>query len=396
MRASISITSIASISALGTSQNEVWQSYANWRPLFTKRDFGSATALINPIGNSENIWVSEITREGQKELLRLQRSKAAYKKLDRSVLLGMLAAKKAFDSSNYLDKRIGVNLGSSRGATGLFEAYHEDFLKGEGVSAYTSPTTTLGNISSWVGQDLGVEGVQIGHSVTCSTSLHSFLNGIAWLQADMADVFLVGGSESALTPFTMAQIKALKLYSNSGNVLACESMRFHKKTNTMVLGEAASVAVLEKGVSNRSEAVIIGFGFASENLEHNSSISENALCFQKSMRMALEKAELSTVDVVIMHAPGTVKGDKAEYNAIKVVFKEKLPLLTSNKWLVGHTFGTSGMLSTEMGVLMLKNNKFIENPFFNNERLLPKDLKTIMVNAVGFGGNAVSIIISKP
>jgi 3-oxoacyl-[acyl-carrier-protein] synthase II len=45
---------------------------------------------------------------------------------------------------------------------------------------------------------------------------------------------------------------------------------------------------------------------------------------------------------------------------------------------------------------MLKHNRFIENPFFNNERLLARELKTVLVNAVGFGGNAVSIIISKP
>jgi 3-oxoacyl-[acyl-carrier-protein] synthase II len=83
-------------------------------------------------------------------------------------------------------------------------------------------------------------------------------------------------------------------------------------------------------------------------------------------------------------------------NAIKAVFGNELPLLTANKWLVGHTFGASGMLNVEMGTLMLKHNRFIENPFFNNERLLTRELKTVLVNAVGFGGNAVSIIISKP
>jgi len=392
----ISISSIASISALGTSQNEVWQSYAHWRPLFTKKTFKTETSLINSISNSREVWVSEITREGQKELQKLQRSKSAFRKLDRTVLLAILAGKKAFNPSNFGNKNIGINLGSSRGATGLFETYHEDFLKGDGVSAYTSPTTTLGNISSWVGQELGINGVQIGHSVTCSTSLHSLLNGIAWLQADMADAFLVGGSEAALTPFTLAQMKALKLYSNSGNVLSCESMRFQKKKNTMVLGEASAVAVLEKGVSERTLAVVTGIGYASEKIAHNSSISDNALCFQKSMRMALEKASLKTVDVVIMHAPGTVKGDNAEYNAIKGVFENELPLLTSNKWLVGHTFGASGMLSVEMGVLMLKHNQFIENPFFSNQRHLPTKLKNILINAVGFGGNAVSILISLP
>jgi 3-oxoacyl-[acyl-carrier-protein] synthase II len=381
----ISISGISSISALGATQDEVWQSYFSGRPLFSKKK----------VGDKEE-WVSEIPKDTQSLFLHLKRTNTVYKKLDRTVLLAILAAKKAFKSSDYLDMNIGVNIGSSRGATGLFEASYEKFIAGEGVSAYTSPTTTLGNISSWVGQELGVQGVEIGHSVTCSTSLHAILNGIAWLKADMADAFVVGGSEAALTAFTLAQMKAMKLYANSANVLACESMRFQKKRNTMVIGEAAGVAVLEKGVSERTQGVINGFGFASEKLDHLSSISENGDCFQKSMNMALQKSDVKTVDAIVMHAPGTVKGDMSELNAIKAVFRKELPLLTSNKWLVGHTFGASGMLSVEMAILMLKNNKFIENPFFSNERSLPNTLKNIMVNAVGFGGNAVSVIISLP
>ncbi len=385
MHTPISISNIASISALGNSQNETWQSYMAKRPLFVKKEF-----------NKAEIWVSCLNANAEKSLMKLQSENSVYQKLDRSVLLAVLASRQAFMAEEYSSKDIGINIGSSRGATQLFEKYHSQFLKSESVSAYTSPTTTLGNISSWVGQDLGIEGVQIGHSVTCSTALHAMLNGIAWLQADMVDLFVAGGSEAALTPFTIAQMQALKLYSRSENVMGCESLRLQKKKNTMVLGEGAAVAVLEKGVSKRTQAVISGFGYATEKLVHNSSISENAQCFQKSMRMALRKAKLETVDVVIMHAPGTVKGDVAEYNSIANVFGKNLPLLTSNKWLVGHTFAASGMLSVEMAVLMLQNNKLIENPFFDNQRHLPDQLKNIMVNAVGFGGNAVSIIISKP
>ena len=64
--------------------------------------------------------------------------------------------------------------------------------------------------------------------------------------------------------------------------------------------------------------------------------------------------------------------------------------------MLGHTFGASGMMSLEMAVLMIAHNTFVENPFYENARHLPEVLKTVMVNAVGFGGNAVSIIISKP
>ena len=339
--------------------------------------------------------MSTLSETVEKQLQHLQ-SNSAFKNVDRSVLLAILASRRACSFETFQQKEIGINIGSSRGATGLFETYHKEFIQNKKVSAYTSPTTTLGNISSWVGQDLGAEGIQIDQSVTCSTAMHALLNGIAWLQADMANVFLVGGTEAALTPFTVAQLQALKLYSRKQDSFACESLNFQKKRNSMVLGEAASVAVLEKEITENTLAVIKGYGFASEKIEHGSSISNNAECFQKSMKKALDNADLKTVDAIIMHAPGSIKGDMAEKNAIDAVFTDKSPLLTSNKWMVGHTFAASGMLSIEMGIYMLQHNKFIENPFYKNKEFSEKELKTVLINAVGFGGNAVSIIISKP
>ena len=381
----ITISSIASVSSLGNTSQNIWDSYVAKQPLFVKETM-----------DVQELFVSKVSSEIEQELNALQATNPSYKNLDRSVLLAILVSKKAVDGLTFPKKNAGINIGSSRGATSLFEKYFTTFKTTGKVSPYTSPTTTLGNISSWVAQELGTQGIQIDQSVTCSTAMHAMLNGIAWLQADMAETFLVGGSEAALTPFTIAQMQALKLYTQSKNKMACESMRFQKTKNTMVLGEGAAVAVLEKGISENTKAIIKGYGFGAETLVHNSSISEHATCFQTSMKMALEKAGIDTVDVIVMHAPGTVKGDVAEKNAIDAVFGTQIPLLTSNKWMVGHTFAASGMLSIEMAIQMLSHNVFIENPFFGNARHLPTTLQTILVNAVGFGGNAVSIVLEKP
>ena len=265
----------------------------------------------------------------------------------------------------------------------------------EGVShTLSSPTTTLGNISSWVAHDLQTEGPEISHSITCSTALHSILNGIAWIQAGMSDQFLVGGSEAPLTAFTIAQMQALKIYSSRHNdAFPCLAMQLQKIRNTMVLGEGAAMLCLERGKKSNALAFISGYGYATEILKHNISISSNAHCFQKSMTMALQHSSVKDVDVVVMHAPGTIKGDLSEYNALKTVFKDELPLLTTNKWKIGHSFGASGALSLEMAVLMLQYNTFIGVPYLKYQNV-PKTIRTIMVNAVGFGGNAVSILLS--
>jgi len=94
-----------------------------------------------------------------------------------------------------------------------------------------------------------------------------------------------------------------------------------------------------------------------------------------------------------MHAPGTIKGDTSEYNAIKLLFKDKTPALTSNKWKIGHTLGASGGLSLELAIRMLQQQQFISIPFLKDQKH-PNKIKKILVNAVGFGGNAVSLLLS--
>ena len=112
------------------------------------------------------------------------------------------------------------------------------------------------------------------------------------------------------------------------------------------------------------------------------------------MKMALKNIPLDDVDVIVMHAPGTLKGDKSEYKAIQKVFGAQLPMLTTNKWKVGHTFGASGMLNVEMALLMMQHQEFIGVPFVTNPSSR-KAIRNVLINAVGFGGNAVSIVLSK-
>ena len=80
--------------------------------------------------------------------------------------------------------------------------------------------------------------------------------------------------------------------------------------------------------------------------------------------------------------------------AVKAIFGNELPLLTTNKWKIGHTFGASGLLSLELAVQMLQHQHFIGVPYLK-DKTAKKKLNKILVNAVGFGGNAVSVLISK-
>ncbi len=375
----ISITSFASVSALGSNANQIWENYLNQKHFLTLK---------------ETVWTGSLTDEDKQAIDIIRNSDNKYKSLDDSVLYTIYVARKAIEKTNWTSEdNFGINIGSSRGATSLFEKYHKEFLETGKSSTLSSPTTTLGNISSWIAHDLQSNGPEISHSITCSTGLHSLLNGIAWLQSGMSEKFMIGASEASLTDFTIAQMQALKVYSKETDEYPCKAFDLDKQKNTMVLGEAAAVFCLENGIKENAIALIKGIGFATEVLKHNTSVTANAECFQKSMKMALADISMDDIDVIVMHAPGTIKGDQSEINAIHAVFGDKKPFLTTNKWKVGHTFGTSGLLSLELAMLILQHQKVIEVPFAEKQNH-PKKIRNILVNAVGFGGNAVSVLIS--
>lgn len=402
----ISITSIASISPLGNDPKTIWDNYQNTDHYFTEHFL-----------DHKNTLVAKLDQHSNEIIEALKQSDSKYKSLDKSVLYAIAVSRKAIQNAGWTSNDVfGINIGSSRGATDLFEKHYQEYLQTGKAQTLASPTTTLGNISSWVAHDLQSSGPEISHSITCSTALHALLNGVAWLRAGMADKFLVGGSEAPLTDFTVAQMRALKIYSNIDGRqpefvalrqaqcdnrecqsepvedYPCRALDLEKKQNTLILGEAAGVCCLEIGKKENALAFIEGIGYATEILEHNISISAEATCFQKSMKMALQNTNLSEVDVIVMHAPGTKTGDITEYKAIKKVFNADLPMLTTNKWKIGHTFGASGMMSIEMAILMMQHQEFIGVPFVEAQKPRKK-IRKVLVNSVGFGGNAVSVLL---
>ena len=383
MKTPVSINSIATISPLGNTVDEVWKNYLSEDHFFQFEEDGDGFS-----------WKGNLPEYLKQEVNELRNEISKYRYLDNSVLYAILAARSAFENMGFRDRNAGINIGSSRGATGLFEKYHEEYIKTGKSSTYSSPSTTLGNISSWVAQDLQLNGPEFSHSVTCSTGMHSILNAIAWIQSGMSKSFLAGGSEAPLTGFTLAQMKAMKIYATENVDFPCRALDMQKSNNSMILSEAAGIVSLTSETDKDPVGLIKGIGFANETLKHGASLSKNGKCLQKSMEMAMEGFNKKEIDAVVMHAPGTIGGDLSEVNAVRAVFGEKLPAITSNKWKTGHSFAASGILSLQMAILMLENQRFLPVPF-SEFKQQPDKLENILVNSVGFGGNAVSILVGR-
>jgi len=378
----IAISGYGSISALGVNSESVWNKYLDNQHCFQKEK-----VII------KEEWVARLSPEA-KEIIKVLIKDKKYQQLDPSVLYAIAASRIAVKQAGWdTSEGFGINMGSSRGATASFEKYHTEFIESgsQKVNPLSSPGTTLGNIASWVACDQNINGLAISHSATCSTALQSIANAAAWLQAGFCNRFLAGGSEAPLTPFTIAQMKALKIYSALDQEFPCRSMDLEKEQNTLILGEGAACFCLELNSEN-AIGFITGIGFGTEIISHGASLSSDAQCLQKSMEMALDGHELGSVDSLIMHSPGTILGDSSEMKAIEAVFGKKKPLLTGNKWKIGHTFGASGVMSLEMALLMLKHDQFIQVPYLPQQKQL-KSLQKILINAAGFGGTAFSILV---
>lgn len=378
----IGIVQMGSLSPLGCQSEEIWTSYKKNK------------AFLNQ--GEKDKWVGRLADSASSQVQRLRATGKPYLKLDASTLMAIDTALQATQGMQLDPKQNwGINIGSSRGATQILENAYQQHAQGLDLSPNTSPLTTLGNVSSWVAQRLGVNALSISHSVTCGSALQSITNGISWLESGRCDYFLAGGTEAPLTPFTLAQMEALRIYAAPEETsYPCRALDLNKEKNSMVLGEAAASFVLTCEPMTPPLAWIAGIGYAMEPLSSPTSISENGIALQKAMQMALQEAALSEVDAIVSHTPGTIRGDQAEYHAIRQVFPQKLPAITNNKWKIGHTLGASGALSLEMAILMLQKQAFIPLPFL--EQTEPDRLETVMVNATGFGGNAISLIIGRP
>ena len=380
--------------------------------------------LIDPnsIRSAELRWnfpVFPVHSRVEERMLTLQCSEPG--RLDRVTLLALGASSDARDAIGLdsADAKIGVSIGSSRGPTMGLESSHEEFLRrvatsgapftrgSASVPVHTSPTTTAGNISAALVQKIlssEGEGVQSrptrshlqvlshGTSMTCSSAFHSLLAGIGFLEAGMLDRWVFGGAEAALTPYTLAQMEALTVYTRYSVDAPCRpSVLFApgdevltKQQNSFTLGEGAGVALLSVGSDPPPECEfeVVGIGWGVECSPSATGITEDGSAFYTAMTGALSTVDVKTIDAVIAHAPGTIKGDRAEMTAIERVFGIEGPPVLSSKHLTGHTFGASGVLSLEIARQVALGATLPSLPLvaFN-----PQTNPRFLINSGGFG-----------
>ena len=349
------------------------------------------------------------------------KDKKGPKRSDRFVHLAVGAAKLAMEDAGFTagagvpePERFGCIVGSGIGGLKTTEDQHTNYMaKGAGrISPFMIPMLISNMASGIVSMEWGLQGPNYAPVSACATSAHSV--GEAWrlIREGDADLFVAGGSESAIVPLGIGGFAAMKALSTRNDDPTRASRPWDKDRDGFVMGEGAGIIVLEEleHAKKRGAKIygeVVGYGMTADAY-HMSAPLPNHEQAQRSMRIALQKAGLnaSDVDYINAHGTSTPVGDVAEVRAVKAVLGEKAKStpVSSTKSMTGHLLGAAGVVETvvclkaiETGVVPPTIN--LENPdeecdldFVPNVAREVKP-KIALNNSFGFGGHNVTLAV---
>ncbi|OQY45819.1 MAG: beta-ketoacyl-[acyl-carrier-protein] synthase II [Anaerolineaceae bacterium 4572_78] len=318
------------------------------------------------------------------------------------------------DLSKEDSTRIGLEIGSALGGLTTIEEQsirlHEKGYRR--VNPSLVPSTLINMAVCFLAIDLNIQGPTKSSVLACATGIVSIGEAMRQIAWGDADVMLAGSTESAMTPLFFVGFYRVGALSRRMDTPHQSLMPFDINRDGTVIGEGASVLVLESLSHARARnakilAEIVGYGLTHDayNIAAPCPDGNGAV---RAMQRALQSANLSPskIDYISAHGTGTPHNDLAETIAIKTVFADyayNVPI-SSTKGMTGHMMGTSGALACASVVKAMNTN--IIPPTFGLSQPDPKcDLDYVpnkarqhavqygMVNAFGFGGQNASLIL---
>ena len=390
------VTGLGAISSIGTNLEEQRHALQNGIS-------GIGKAQHFESNYKESLLFGEV-KLSDDDLSRLTDS-STEKEYTRTTLLALYAFNQAIENANLSSNQISLQStafisGSTVGGMCYTdELYADANMKGEAsnfVQSYEGSDHLLRIVKRHQ-----IKGFTDTINTACSSSANAFYLGARLIQSGKADRVIVGGADS-LAKYTVNGFNSLMILSDE----ACQPFDLNRKGLT--LGEGAAYAVLEAEhvCSDKYKyAELTGFGNANDAF-HPSTTSDDARGPVLAMERALKKANLpaTEIDYINAHGTGTQNNDFTETVALKKVF-EKVPPYNSTKSYTGHTLAASGALEAVFSLLSMVNNELYPSlrcstPIeeFNTPPIVTyqqAELKNVLSNSFGFGGNCTSLIFSK-
>lgn len=342
------------------------------------------------------------------------------KRLDRFAQLSLAAAQEAVEHSALdlaqidLD-RFGVIVGSGIGGIESIEAEAKK-LQEKGpkrVNPLFIPMIITNMAAGNIAIKYGARGICTNVVTACATGAHCIGEAYRNIKHGYADVMIAGGTEGSITPLSIAGFTTLTALSTSDNPQRA-SIPFDQERNGFIMGEGAGILILEdyqhavkRGANIYGE--VVGYG-ATCDAYHITSPSPDGAGGAKAMKLAMEEAGISAVDISYINAHGTSTptNDRVETNAIKLALGEHayhVPI-SSTKSMIGHLLGAAGAVEAIVCVKSMEESFIpatigleVSDPECDLD-YVPKigregKLRYTMSNSLGFGGHNASLIFKK-
>ena len=341
------------------------------------------------------------------------------RRLDTFIQYGMAAGIQAVRDAGLEDAaddgdRIGVAIGSGIGGINTIEATHSTYLNrgASRVSPFFVPSSVINMIAGNLSIRYGFRGPNLALVTACTTGTHNIGLGTRLIEYGEADVMVVGGSEQATSPVTVAGFASMRALSTRNDDPERASRPWDRDRDGFVLGDGAAVLVLEEYERARARGAdiyceVAGFGMSGD-AHHITSPPDDGHGAVASMQNALNDAGLNPDDVQYINAHGTStpQGDIAETLSIKAVFGNDTKVaVSSSKSMIGHLLGAAGAVEAVFTILAIRHQTVhptinLDNPddvcdldYVPHEpRQMP--IRAALSNSFGFGGTNGTLIFS--
>lgn len=275
------------------------------------------------------------------------------------------------------------------------------------IGPFEVPKAMSSTASATLATPFKILGVNHSISAACATSAICIGSGYEQIQMGKQDIVFAGGSEELDVSLSCLFDAMNAMSSNFNATPEVASRAYDKKRDGFVIAGGAGVLVLEALEHAQARdahiiAELVGYGHTSDGYDMVAPSGEGAI---RCMQMAL--ASGVHIDYLNPHGTSTPLGDGVELSAIRTVFGEDPPPLSSTKSLTGHSLGAAGAQEAIYSLLMLQNNfiaasahideldpEFVDLPIVQR-RIDDITLNAVLSNSFGFGGTNASLVFKR-
>ncbi|EAL4802757.1 beta-ketoacyl-ACP synthase II [Campylobacter jejuni] len=336
------------------------------------------------------------------------------KKIDRFIQLGIKAAREAMQDAGFSEELDKEEFGivSASGIGGLPNIEKNSIICSERgprkISPFFIPSALVNMLGGLISIEHGLKGPNISCVTACAAGTHAIGEAYKSIALGNAKKMLVIGAEAAICPVGIGGFASMKALSTRNEDPQHASRPFDKERDGFVMGEGAGALVFEEYEEAKKRgatiyAELIGFGESADAHHITSPTLDGPL---RAMKKALNMAGNPKVDYINAHGTSTPVNDKNETAAIKELFGNNIPLISSTKGQTGHCLGAAGAIEAVVSVMALRDG--VVPPTINqlvkdNEcdlDYIPNisrkvDLKVVMSNSFGFGGTNGCVVFKK-